>query len=1009
MPSGKNVELVPTDDIQSVLDIFNKYSQLFNITSAFIYNKEINSFVPDNEHIQLNLNLSTPENIVLFGNMLRELDTIPIPLDNYKRIFISEYDGFDLSDTQCDDLFNSLKRVINNHNLYFDKCHQSKIIRIVNNYTLSNMYSIIVDPVNLVQAQTSVDGTTGPLKKEAEKSNKGMQAKSRTPGSFTNKNESIVENQVGGECIGVCAVGLKTFFGLTQYNNYILNYGTEKQQQRVLLGPDGKGIVIGGKLYRTLANIRCKDPNSLVNKNLSEALANFKHINPSQVTNQDVLNLLNEVNDDNDAALVLSALLSLSTDNAKELTLSKLNASTKTIGMYIYGISIGMDFRDITKLLMSQVGDIINSVLNDNVFTKQEGYARVKEALNYFEYLPNKYLNKFKITRDLNGESIGLSPLEAFILKFQQQEDWIRNKRGELLPFNKAINVFAQDNQTLEEKIKSIEKLRKEYKSPSIYAVEMYQQLIDFIEDYIIQCDIVSKNRRILEDITTLAEGSEEMRRLGAIFGINQGLKNKVDESLRQINNIERAIYDITEDEDDIIDLVKFAFDEDYREECINKYDNIKHTFNILDAVATVPHYLGYIQMLAIDLQAKQSTFKFRSVKNLTLKLSKLLDFKDESRIMKGVQNYIGDYLRKSWMKEKGIQFTIPKGNKAFDKNGNLYTLEYDTPIILGTDWGDATFRMFMELQVIPDLKEGKIKPGLQFVGVSNNKFLMDLGNNLLTNTISKNPTVVYTLPINMLPRTDQEKSLLNSYIAEFNKLARYGYQYEITYYTNEGTEITELTQPLSIVDMFTYYAMIADSWKLSEKSLVPILENFQNTGIIKEFHDYIAQLDKSGEYIRLDNIDETDIYPYVAPYQSPYSSKANYIWYRNPISRKMELMRKVSGQELEWELEVRENQGFNDRLIKEHVFEGNADTNYFPTGKLPIKVIEHSYNDNGNTIHVQIEYDVDSGTIINILVGNKKLNIKGLTRIPTIKEDGVKKVNISLLESIIKSEQNKC
>lgn len=315
MPSGKNVELVPTDDIQSILDIFNKYSQLFNITSAFIYNKEINSFVPDNEHIQLNLNLSTPENIVLFGNMLRELDTIPIPLDNYKRIFISEYDGFDLSDKQCDDLFNSLKRVINNHNLYFDKCHQSKIIRIVNNYTLSNMYSIIVDPVNLVQAQTSVDGTTGPLKKEAEKSNKGMQAKSRTPGSFTNKNESIVENQVGGECIGVCAVGLKTFFGLTQYNNYILNYGTEKQQQRVLLGPDGKGIVIGGKLYRTLANIRCKDPNSLVNKNLSEALANFKHINPSQVTNQDVLNLLNEVNDDNDAALVLSALLSLSTDS----------------------------------------------------------------------------------------------------------------------------------------------------------------------------------------------------------------------------------------------------------------------------------------------------------------------------------------------------------------------------------------------------------------------------------------------------------------------------------------------------------------------------------------------------------------------------------------------------------------------------------------------------------------------------------------------------------------------
>jgi hypothetical protein len=45
----------------------------------------------------------------------------------------------------------------------------------------------------------------------------------------------------------------------------------------------------------------------------------------------------------------------------------------------------------------------------------------------------------------------------------------------------------------------------------------------------------------------------------------------------------------------DIIDLYKFAFDEQYREQCINAYDEVKHTFNILDAAAKSPHFLKYI------------------------------------------------------------------------------------------------------------------------------------------------------------------------------------------------------------------------------------------------------------------------------------------------------------------------------------------------------------------------------------------------------------------------------
>ena len=42
---------------------------------------------------------------------------------------------------------------------------------------------------------------------------------------------------------------------------------------------------------------------------------------------------------------MISALLSLATDNAKELCLAKLNANAKMAGMYIYGLTIGIPFR----------------------------------------------------------------------------------------------------------------------------------------------------------------------------------------------------------------------------------------------------------------------------------------------------------------------------------------------------------------------------------------------------------------------------------------------------------------------------------------------------------------------------------------------------------------------------------------------------------------------------------------------------------------------------------------
>lgn len=1000
IPSGVETQIQESDDIANPLSFLDKYRGILSINESMSYSRQTKEYEVDTDKIAVSLRLDTVEQIMLFKQFLNDIQFLTKPsstsITQLQRLAASLMDSglvtFRFQNPmQVLAIFDELQNIVNKHNLYFDKLSKYSLSKVVNNYTMYSMYRTIADPVNLIQAQTSVDGTTGPLKSVANQSLEGKEAKFRTPGNAFNKFQSIVENQVGKQGIGICAVGLKGFFGLTQYNNYLLNYGTPEQQERLLLGSDHKGHILGGKTYKLLANIRSKDPNS--------------------ITNDDVLEALASVTNDNDAALVLSALLSLATDNAKELALSKLNAGTKTIGMYIYGISIGMDFRDVAKILMSDVGSIITTLLDNDVFSGREGYSRVKYVFDYFNKGPIRLLNKFDVGRDLNGDTIA-SPLKHFERSFAREIEESKDKDGKQLPLAIALSKFARSNSDLAYKLNTMEKFRQYYSGQSVYANELYNQLVDFAEDYIRQAHVIGQHEDIYNDIQTLSDGAEEMRSLGAILSLNQGIKTNPEGLLNQVNLIERAIYDKTGDLEDLVDLNRFVFDAQYRQDCIQKYEEVKHSFNIYDVVSTIPHFMGYLQTLAVALREVNGAYKFRSTKALVLDLSKQLSYEREDKITRGVQNFVGDYLRKQWMQSNDLQIVIPKGNKAFDKFGNMFELTEDTTIKLGTDWGDATFRVFIENEVIPNLKKGIIKTNsdIDFVDISHNRFIQDLGNDLLTNTVSRNPSVIYTLPINMLPRVDQERAIFNAYKAEFNKLAKYSYQYQVTSYDKDGNLQTREAQ-IPLVDLFTYYAMIADGWKLGEKSLVPILEDFQKSGIINDFHEFESRIDKSGEYLSLQSIELNDLLPYVAPFESPYSSHANFLQYRNPSSRKYQLMKKLSSSELE--LEGGDDLDIQDpNVIQNYRFEqSDIDVNYFPTGRVEssTRTVRHNYEDNDQTNYLEIEYDIDSGRVQRVILNGNKLDVPELITVPTVKLNGVRKVNVQLLESIIKNKVNPC
>ena len=59
----------------------------------------------------------------------------------------------------------------------------------------------------------------------------------------------------------------------------------------------------------------------------------------------------------------------------------------------------------------------------------------------------------------------------------------------------------------------------------------------------------------------------------------------------------------------------------------------------------------------------------------------------------------------------------------------------------------------------------------LEEKNIEYNKFIKDLSGASRNNTISGNSSIIYTIPINMLPRTENERSIFNQYLDSFNEL----------------------------------------------------------------------------------------------------------------------------------------------------------------------------------------------------------------------------------------------
>ena len=896
---------------------------------------------------KLQIRLGSPKALIMYGKLIHKLTS----------------NGFTIFDDTKGinrHLAKWLLPKVNKYNAYLQNIKNSRQrIDAIKNNIETQIYDIILNPKNQIEAQVSVDSATKPFKDLAAQSPRAEDSNRSTPLKFTSNIHAISDNSVGKQGIGIAAVGMKSYFAATQYFNWVVKYGTLEQKENLKFD-----VQIGDKVYTQLSNV--------------EGLENSENW------------------DYTDFAVYLSAVLSLSTDNAKELALNKLNCDNNTMGMWLYGLTIGMAPKDIYSIMTSDIAFEIAKLARSNIFIDQDGMS-INKVIKFIENGP-------QISTNIAWNRI----LQEFNTNVIQANS--KRSHGE--------EIFTIDNldklYKLQDKVKLDSKLQKEDKQ---FILNTIDSVLTYIRVKSKLQDITSK--AAFEDFKTLYKGADEMKTLGQILHLNQGLYTSDLDTLKIISRIENIITDRAHaigytGGTRKFDLHRFLYDQKYQKETIEEYNNVKVSFNILDLITKVPHYYEYLKILDLqDNMYSAISSKYRTIKALgriIVNKSGAYLQSDKDAIYKRIKQYADNQILQNWFLESdafgfgpnGIQITIPKGAQYFLTTDilTLNPIEQNTQytdifgekykvgvfdgmkINLGTADGRATFKLWMESQVIPNLKRGNngIQSGdgkydtIPLSPLLNNKFIQSLSPTVYTKTPMNTVITGYCSNINMSPQTDLDIEIFQSYKNAFNKLDTYE---EYSMY-HSGLSQYKISDLLFLYNLVTYQN------NLGENTLTKIFEDKYDSPLIHNYMQYINEFDRTRDFVL--DVNSTDfnnpeVLAQLLPKANKNSTRLNQFVSINNITGEVQVLTKNQDHDSDEKFEAR----------------SVLNNSYYPTTdsqKNTIKIENSDISDenkeaivpkmSGNQIVGEerikidnIQVDHINGTILQIKVNGNKVKIE--------------------------------
>lgn len=732
----------------------------------------------------------------------------------------------------------------------------------IKNQVVTNILKVSTDVENQVISQISVDTVTKPIKDAAKRSSLATYEKTINSDNPLVMYTMQVQNMVGREVIGITAVALKQFFAKTAYynnrvNDFVNNLpnATDIQGLTQLLVKDLVKYNPLRNTYTVFANV-----------NLLDAIDVLKTVAPLQLMTDgrtlpyikidisignmkfynlyDLLIWMQNQADMNDSSLNQSGILSEATDNAKSLTLSKINATQSFVDIYTYMAALGEDMEYVADIMISPAFTYITKLVDGDMF---EGDSlSVKNAIKF-------YLGDYVF----NGTD------DNSIATIASQ---IRINRNDSRWYDEALKVCYRIKQT-NYKANDIESAQDYYvdalsQNSNVPKPEpLIKGEVDTLIRYFKECKIRDKfieqnghgdDARIKMILEKIIPGVEEQGILGALCGLNQGLRTRSFDKIKFTQRIENYFNRILSDalkvsrketsehaeirlkvseilgEDITFNLFKFATDNDYQQKMVSVMEYLYHTDNILKIITTVPHFKQMLHTWAVDeTLIRKASVRYNLEKDLMQKIKpkgKQYSFNEQEHTQ--IKRYVNDMLILNWLFQENLSINVPTDQKIYNITGNDdYSL--DGKLRLNDVHALASFKRLVETYIVSTLKQRD--------DLKDNAFL-----NALTVTSENLKSGIKSYLKLPVPMMDIEKSVeleaaYNSYINAFDEISTIDFG------------------GMKLGDIFYLYNLIVNKDSFGQNSLTRLFENLVNSNkgsfLVNSFNEWIGDLDRSGDY----------------------------------------------------------------------------------------------------------------------------------------------------------------
>lgn len=869
--------------------------------------------------------------------------------------------------------------LVDRHNMFFSKNPAARAVAL-ENFISSSALRISKDPVNLMQATSSIDEGTSRVKALANSTKFAKQANYFDSNTSISKIRQQELNLGGMDNTAIVAYFMKTFEAMGHANYMLLKSYREGDKVSPLFD-----VSVLGQRRRLLAN---------------------SYLKTTDYRSAELEKALLEVDNVSDAYLRFSEFLSLSTDNAKDPTLFKLNADSRMISLYLAGFTLGYDLKMLKDIIMSDLGMKIRERMSENIFFGKKASFTVSDALRD---LGNGYSNAPSLVVDIIAvdvaKAIGLihptdrsakaldiynsgrgrntiSNLKTFrsimqaiissdvdthtelyipdvdtafrrkaetsewlisnatdlkaadrkkhelIVDFVEElskNDWDINKIGARGKYAGLIAEYKAQRKAIEKvsrytnvnKLRriarlenKIEKAKKNGETERANELSKEKEHVEglladmgitdpkeemksmkrvfngetetksdqiFIDDVLSHIEnleaINSATQDVIDAFYILDKQVQEMRLIGSVIKVNQGLPNSIDDFIRYVRNFEglfshqpkatkEALIKINQGEYNgeipsvsakpIIDFVMFAFNPEYQQAIVELYETVKFTTNIFEVFRKNKHYMGYIQAAAMYYRGQLGTSStFRELdaisRDIIIGTLNIRAVEAQSEMNKLALNYIYYKQAKAFL-------------KSFDSSENRINI-YGEEVFLGTRRGAQAFVDHMNTKVLPSLR------------MLRNEFSANLASVVTANPIDGSSSLNFGLGLDMLSTNPNVTPLIATVKAAFNSIAN----------STEAYGVKMGDTPVSFGTALFLYNLIVHGNRQTQSAFTGIFTTMIANGsnhIINDYNQFMANLNRSeSSLIQLQRDDKgrmsaeanSELYTFLAPIVSPY------------------------------------------------------------------------------------------------------------------------------------------